>query len=218
MGDTKPIGVAYRDQDLENSRLTDPSLVLTGLATASTPLVGNEVLPVVQSGVTKQLPVAGIFTATHYGAFQDTTSQTNVGIGLVPPAANVVTLNTTDYAYGVSVVSSSQITLSRAGTYDLQFSAVFARAGGAGGISVVEMWLAKNGTPVVDSNTHLSIYDNGGRALMSLNYFVQGAAGDYYELYWYSSDANVELKYFAAGTNPARPANPSIIVTMAQVA
>ena len=223
LGDTKPIGVAYRDQDLEGSRLTTPAIVapqfdLTALTTATTPLVGTEVVPVVQSGVTQQLPVASIFTANHYGAFQDNTTQTNVGIGLVPPQANVMTFDTVDFAYGVSRVNNSRLKVSRAGVYDIQFSSQFSRAGGGGGISVVEAWLSKNGTAIPDSNTQLSIYDNGGKAVMALNFFVQAAVNDYYELYWYSSDANVQMWSNAAGTNPARPAIPSVIVTVAQVA
>lgn len=57
LGDTKPIGVAYRDQDLDGSTLTSPQLVLTALPAATTPLTGSEVVPVVQSGATRQLPV-----------------------------------------------------------------------------------------------------------------------------------------------------------------
>lgn len=218
LGDTKPIGVAYRDQDLDGSTLTSPQLVLTALPAATAPLTGSEVVPVVQSGTTRQLPVKDIFTAVHYGAFQDNTTQNNTGIGLVPPQANVMTFDTVDFAYGVSRVNNSRLKVSRAGVYDIQFSSQFSRAGGGGGISVVEAWLAKNGTAVADSNTQLSIYDNGGKAVMALNFFVQAAVDDYYELYWYSTDANVQMWSSAAGTNPARPAIPSVIVTVAQVA
>ena len=218
MGDTKSIGVAYRDQDLDGSTITSPQLVLTALPTATTPLVGNEVLPVVQNGATKQLPVASVFTAHHYGAFQDNTTQTNVGIGLVPPQANVMTYDTVDFAYGISRVSNSRLTVSRTGVYDIQFSSQFSRGGGGGSLSVVEVWFSKNGTAVPDSNTQLSIYNNNGKAVMALNFFVQAAAGDYYELYWYSSDANVEMWSAVAGTNPARPAIPSVIVTVSQAA
>jgi len=212
VGDTKPIGVAYRDQDLEGSTITSPQLVLTALSAATTPLTGAELVPVVQSGTTKQLQVDDIFTASHYGAFQDNTTQTNAA------ATNVVTYDTTDFAQGVSLVANSRVTISRAGVYNIQFSAQFSRGGGAGGLSVVEMWLAKNGTAVPDSNTQLSIYDNGGKAVMALNFFVQAAVNDYYQLYWYSADTNVQLWHSAAASPPARPAIPSIILTVAQVA
>ena len=37
LGDTKPIGVAYRDQDLDGSTLTSPQLVLTALPAGTNP-------------------------------------------------------------------------------------------------------------------------------------------------------------------------------------
>ncbi len=218
MGDTQAIGVAFRDQDLVGSRITNPQLVLTGLSSPATPLTGAETLPLNQSGLTGQATVASIFTATHYGMFQDNNTQTNVGIGLVPPTGNVMSLGTTDFAQGVSIVSGSQITVSRSGIYNIQFSSQFSRAGGGGGHSEVEIWLLKNGANVPETNTAIEIRAANGKAVAAWNWLVQAAAGDNFELEWYSSDSDVEMWYRAAGTNPVRPEIPSVIVTVTQVA
>jgi hypothetical protein len=50
------------------------------------------------------------------------------------------------------------------------------------------------------------------------NLFVNAAAGDYYELCWYSADSNVYIDASAAASNPARPAIPSVILTVNQIA
>lgn len=223
MGDTQSIGVAYRDQDLLNSTITRPSIVnpsftLTGLSAPTTPLTGSETLPVVQSGVTARTTVDQIFTASHYGMFQDNNTQTNVGIGLIPPTGNIMLLRTTDFAQGVSVISNSRITIGRTGVYNIQFSSQFSRGAGGGGTSQIEIWIAKNGTNIPETNTELDINTNNGKSVAAWNYLVQANAGDYYQLIWYSSDANVQMWYSAAGTNPARPEIPSVIVTVTQVA
>jgi hypothetical protein len=222
VGDTQAIGVAYRDQDLLNSRIVTPAIVapqfdLTPLSTATIPLVGTETLAVVQGGVTKQMPVVSLATGMYYGAFQDNNTQTNVGIGLVPPAGNAMKFRTTDFANGISIVNDTKITLPRTGVYNMQFSAQLSRGGGGGGLSTVEIWLRKNGTNVPETNTSITISSNGGKAVAAWNFFLQSTAGDYYELIWYSTDSAVEVWYAAAGTNPARPEIPSVILTMQQV-
>lgn len=152
----------------------------------------------------------------NYGMFQDNATQTNVGAGLDPVEANVMTLGTTDFASGVSIVDDTKITIANKGVYNVQFSSQFSRAGGAG-FSTVEVWLRKNGSNVPETNTSLNIPQSGGKAVAAWNFLVQANAGDYYELVWYSSDADVEMWYSAAGTDPVRPEIPSVILTVTQV-
>jgi len=152
----------------------------------------------------------------NYGMFQDNTTQTNVGIGLEPIEANIMSFGTTDFASGVSIVDSTKITIENKGVYNVQFSSQFSRAGGAGS-STVEVWLRKNGANVPETNTSLNIPHSGGKSVAAWNFLIQANAGDYYELAWYSSDADVEMWYSAAGTDPARPEIPSVILTVTEV-
>ncbi len=150
--------------------------------------------------------------AKTYGAFQDNVTQTNAGA----TSANAMLLRTTDFASGVSIASNSRITISRTGVYNIQFSSQFSRAGGTG-FSTVEIWLSKNGTNVPETNTQLNVPQSGGKAVAAWNFFVQANAGDYFELYWSSSDTSVEMWYGAAGTNPTRPETPSVILTVQEI-
>jgi hypothetical protein len=162
-------------------------------------------------------PVAGNLAA-NYGMFQDNNTQTNVGIGEDPPEANVMTFDTTDFANGISIVSNSRITIATGGIYNIQFSSQFSRAGGVPGFSTIEIWLAKNGTTVPETNTEVNVPQSGGKAVAAWNFLVESNSGDYYELYWYSSDAAVEMWSRDVATNPARPEIPSVILTVSQVA
>jgi hypothetical protein len=157
-------------------------------------------------------PVAG-FTPLNYGAFQDSNTQASGGA----TSANLMLLGTTDYSNGVSVVSGSRMTVATTGIYNIQFSAQFSRAAGTG-FSTVEVWLTKNGTNVVGSNGQVNVPQSGGKNIAAWNYLVQANSSDYFQLYWSSTDANVELLASAAGTNPTRPTTPSLIVTVTQVA
>jgi hypothetical protein len=157
-------------------------------------------------------PAAGNFAA-NYGMFQNNATLTNGGA----TTANLFTLDTTDFANGVSVVSGSRITISTGGVYNLQFSAQLSRPAGTG-FSTVEIWLQKNGVNVAETNGQVNVPQSGGKAIAAWNYLIQANSGDYFQLYWSSTDTNVEILYGAAGTNPTRPVTPAIIVTVQQVA
>jgi len=157
-------------------------------------------------------PVAG-HVASNYGMFQHNATLTNGGA----TTANLFLLDTTDFAKGISVVDGSKVTFTTGGIYNYQFSAQFARTGGAG-FSTAEVWLSKNGTNVSETNGQVNIPQSGGKTIAAWNYLIQVNSGDYFQLYWSSTDTSVEIYYAAAGTNPTRPVTPSLIVTVTQVA
>ena len=99
----------------------------------------------------------------------------------------------------------------------IQFSAQFPRTGGTG-FSTVSVWLSKNGTNVDGTNGQINVPQSGGKTIASWNYVLNVTAADYLELYWASADTGLTLEATATQTNPTRPATPSIIVTVTQVA
>ena len=153
----------------------------------------------------------GETSVSHYGNFYDTTTQSNAGA----TAANAITYNTTDLSSGVSVVSTSRITIANAGIYNIEFSAQLQK--NSGGDDQVDIWLSKNGTNVPNSNTTIMLHSNPGYEVAAWNFLVNAASGDYYELYWSSADTTAVLHAASAGTNPTRPAIPSVILSVTQV-
>lgn len=147
-----------------------------------------------------------------YGSFYSTQDQTNAGTTSV----NKMTLNTTDLSNGVSIVSNSRITIANAGVYNIQFSAQIEKSDS--GTDTVQVWLCKNGSNVANSNTELTLTGNNARSVAAWNWFVQASANDYYEICWHSDDADVTIETLAAASNPTRPAIPSVILTVNQIA
>jgi len=158
---------------------------------------------------------AAIADAVPYGAFQDSTDQTAAST----TAAYAITLNTTDYAVGVAIVSSSQITVRSAGVYNIQFSIQFANSNVA--IQDVDVWFRKNGTDVAGSNSKFSVPNShggtDGHLIAALNFYIQLAAGDYVQLMWSTTSTDVILEQIPTQTSPTRPSTPSVIVTINKV-
>ncbi len=147
----------------------------------------------------------------YYLSAYDTTDQANAGATSV----NKMTYNVTDINNGISIVDNSKITISKAGIYNLQFSAqVFKTSGGS---SKIEIWLCKNGQNVSNSGGEMLISGNSSGEIATWNYLLSASANDYYELCWSSSDTAMKLDYTAAQSNPSRPEIPSVILTVWQI-
>jgi len=149
----------------------------------------------------------------YYGSFYDTTTQTATNASV---AYSMQLSNTAPETNGISITSGSRITFAYAGTYNIQFSAQLDKTDSNN--DLVNIWFAKNGTNISDSNTQITVPGNGGKYLASWNFIVSVTAGQYIEIKWQSPDTNMRLVASAAQTNPTRPAVPSVIVTAVQVA
>lgn len=148
----------------------------------------------------------------YWGSFWDTTVQTNAG----PTSGNVMRFNNSDPEnIGVLLSGTSKIKVSYPGVYNMQFSAQFDKTDS--GDDKVEVWFAKNGINLPDSNTALTLHGADGKEVAAWNYMLSLDTNDYLEVYWNSADTNLRLLYETSGTNPNRPAIPSVILTMNQV-
>jgi len=154
-------------------------------------------------------------TATgSYGSFYDTTTQTN-------PVANIarsMSLNSTEITNGVSISGSTNpfntyIKTENAGVYDIQFSAQLDKTDS--GTDEIVIWLRKNGIDLTDTATSVSLVGNNAKNVAAWNWFVSSAAGDYYQIIWYSPDTSVRL--FAEVAGGGHPGIPSVIVTANRV-
>ena len=146
-----------------------------------------------------------------YGDFSSTVTQTNAGATSV----NTVTFNTTNYSQGVSIVSGTQITVSRAGSYQIQWSGQCEKTDN--GQDLVTIWLRQNGVDIPNSAGVVTLQGNNAKIIAAWTYSVTAAANDYFELCWHSLDTHVELVAIAAGTSPTRPAAPSVAMTVVPI-
>lgn len=158
-------------------------------------------------------PRGGKFLNIPYGAFQDSTNQTAASTTVAYP----VTFNTTDFANGVTIVSSSRMTVADSGIFNIQFSLQFKNTTNDG--QDVDVWFRKNGTNVPSSNSRFHPPTRKGAGdpshiIAALNFFINLDAGDYVEIMWRTENTGVSLESFATSTSPTRPAVPSAIATM----
>lgn len=158
------------------------------------------------AGATGSAGPAGGFGA--YGSFYDTAS-----VDLTTEARPMI-LNTTDFAQGVSIENNSQITLEEAGKYNIAFSLQLENTNNS--VQTVKIWLSKNGTDVEWSagDLFLGKSDDTKRAIAAWNYFVDAAAGDYFEIKA-TGTAATGITVLADGSSS--PKIPSTIVTVNQV-
>jgi len=182
---------------------------LTGSFTQVTDGLGNP-LPMEVSDSAVKFTGDTFGVTNYYGAFYSTVTQTNAGA----TSANAITYNQTDLSNGVTIVSNSRITLANPGVYDIQFSAQVQKS--SGGSDEKDIWLSKNGTELPFTNTSIILDGNPAYSVAAWNFLVQATGGDYYELYWHSSDTTIDLHAGATGSNPTRPAIPSVILTVTQ--
>jgi len=141
----------------------------------------------------------------------DTTTQTIAATN----TAQVIAFNTTGAADGITLVTTSRITLPAIGTYLFSVSAVVQATAANKSCSI---WFRKNGSNVAASNTKV-ICLNGEPTILAVVINLEcTTAGDYYELWMAGTATSVGVYATAAAVGPpVEPSVPSIIVSVVQV-
>ena len=157
--------------------------------------------------------IIGLQSVGYWGSFWSNVDQTNAGA----TSTNFMTVNNSDPSNnGVQIgTTSSQIKVLNDGVYNIQFSAQFDKSDG--GKDNVEVWFAKNGSNIADSNSIYSLEGNNDKLIAALNFMLPLKANDYIQIAWHSADLDLFLHHDAAGASPTRPATPSVIITVQQI-
>ena len=155
----------------------------------------------------------GKYVAFPHGAFSSDQDQT-----AIVNTATLMTLNTTDFASGISI-NNSEITVTNAGVYNLQFSAQFQNTDTA--FQDVYIWLKQNGTDITGSTGFVSIPNRhagtDGHSIVGWNYFLSMNANDYVEIYWSVPNVAVTIQHLAASGTPTKPSTQSVVATLSFV-
>ena len=130
----------------------------------------------------------------------------------------------TDSTNGISIGNNgsglpTRITPNHTGLYNIQFSNQLGNT--ANSDVTFDIWFRQNGINVTNSNTKFSLLKSLGSGLYSvaaLNFMVNITAGDYVEIMWSTDLATGQFEYLGTQTSPTRPATPSIILTVTQIA
>jgi hypothetical protein len=149
-----------------------------------------------------------------YGAFSSDVSQSTT-----VNTTTLLTLNTTDFSNNVSIVSS-QMTVVKAGIYNLQFSVQVQNLDNAS--QDVYIWLRQNGVDIVGSTGVIGMparksVGDPSHDIKGWNYFLSMNAGDYVEIWWSTTDIDVTIPAYVASGSPTKPSTQSVVATMSFV-
>jgi hypothetical protein len=153
--------------------------------------------------------VAGGFGS--YGSWYDVGDQTINIVSVGQP----VLIRQQDIVSGFSRSGNSRIVAANAGVYNLAFSIQLHHTSGGGSGSTAEIWFAKNGIAIPESNTRIAVNTNSPYVVAAWNLFQQLNTGDYLEIYWSTDNASVRLEHNTGAMGG--PAIPSVIATINQV-
>lgn len=152
--------------------------------------------------------------AAAYGSFYDMTTQTTLGsteefmeFGSSAGSSDVTILNN-------GLGNPTQITVNQTGWYNIQFSAQLYKTGGTA--ADVNIYLKKNGVNLGASNTLVTLANNNHYQVAAWNFFVQLNAGQYAEIVWYTTNANVQILAVPVAVPPVDTV-PSVILTVNRI-
>jgi hypothetical protein len=187
---------------------TDVTLGINAATTSALGVVQPDgtTITVSPTGVISSVPSS--VPPPDYGNFySDNTQQPQALITGQP-----VTLNQTVAANNFQIIDGSKVTAAAAGVYNLQFSIQLVSTNQGGD---VEIWLAKNGVAVDESNTYFHTKNPNEAEFAALNYVETLASGDYLELIWATDNLNMTLA--ALPSTMGGPNIPSVILTIVPV-
>ena len=160
---------------------------------------------------TPEFTDAVVGTVKAYGAWFDTTTQTNP----VADTRRFMQLNTQSLTDSITLVSGTRVVIPTSGIYDIEFSAQLQTSSGKVDFDI---WLIKNNVDVPWSNGRVEAEANTAAAtIANWNYLVEGLPGDNFQIGWSSPSTNAQLPAISGLTNPVRPDIPSVILTVEQV-
>ena len=198
--------------DDANSRIEFSKAIRTNGSTGTS----GQILTSQGSGSPATWTTPNYVTAT-YGSFYDSSTHTTLGT-----TQELMQFGTTAFTSGVTIVNDglgdpTQITFSSTGVYNIQFSAQLKKTGG-GGATIFYIYFLKDGLIIPNSNTAVTLENNGDLTVASWNLFVDiTALPSYCQIGWYTNNAVGEIHADPAPV-VGLPAIPSAILTVNRIA
>ena len=151
----------------------------------------------------------GVFNGNVTGSFYDTQTQTTLANTPTP-----MRIRNNVLANDCSIVDFSKITTNQTGVFNLQFSAQIYRTSG-GTNAHIDIWFALNGVNIDNSNTRITMSNNGHYLVASWNFVLDMSENDYIEIMWMPSVNTIQLQM--EEEQPLHPATPSVIATFNRI-
>jgi hypothetical protein len=102
-----------------------------------------------------------------------------------------------------------------AGVYSVHYAIQIIKADV--GVDEASVWIRRNGSAYINTNTNFTISGSGIKNLLSGNYLVDLGANDYIELYFSVKNISSAATGTTAQASPSRPATPSAYIILNKV-
>jgi len=109
----------------------------------------------------------------------------------------------------------TKITVLHAGVYNVHYAIQIIKADV--GVDEASVWIRRNGSAYINTNTSFTISGSGIKNLLAGNYLVDLGANDYIELYFSVKNISSAATGTIAQTSPSRPATPSAYIILQKI-
>ena len=148
-----------------------------------------------------------------YGSFYDTAKQAASAVS----SATAVKFSYEGLVSNISVLPNTsgqftKITVLHAGVFSVHYAIQVIKADV--GVDEVSVWIRRNGSAYLNTNTNFTISGSGIKNLLTGNYLVDLGPNDYIELFYAVKNINSIVTGSPSQTSPSRPATPSVYVIL----
>jgi hypothetical protein len=157
--------------------------------------------------------IASLSVVYDYGSFYDTAKQLASAVS----SATAIKFSYNGLLNNISVQpntsgQSSKITVKHAGVYRVQYSIQMIKPDV--GVDEASVWIRRNGSAYVNTNTNFNIAGSNIKNLLTGNYLVDLGDNDYIELYFSVKNISTAATGNTAQASPSRPATPSVYIIL----
>ena len=151
-----------------------------------------------------------------YGSFYDTAKQAASAVS----SATAIKFSFDGLLNNITVMPNTsgnptKITVLHAGVYMVQYAIQIIKLDV--GVDELSLWIRRNGSAYINTNTNFNISGSGIKNLLTGNYFVELGSNDYIELYFSVKNINSIVSGTSTQTVPSRPATPSAYINLHRV-
>lgn len=144
-----------------------------------------------------------------YGRFYGTSSPS-----FAADTPTIIPLAVTDLGRNMAL-ASNRVTLNNAGTYVITATTQLSNPDVTNDDYFI-LWLKVNGADLAYSANRAAVAAEGS-ATLTATYYLDVAAGTYFELYGLSKAGYADVATIAASGSPAYPAAPGVVLTVTQI-
>ena len=206
-----PAGETWVEGDILYASPTVAGYFTNVRPTAPNQVVIVAAVMVVSATVGEVMVRTTVPTGLAYANYYSTIDQT-------PAAANTayaVTFNGTGSEHGVSLVSSTRITVAQAGLYNINIKLQVTSSNASS--STIYAWIAINGTDVPNSRVDFTIKSNGDTKLVPHMRQISLVIGDYVEVRWAADTTSLRLDAIAATAFAPAASSAAVFLTQIQL-